>query len=299
MASKPNPFDKSVSPATTVKQSDPAIEAALTTEPTTDPVPHTTSSALPRDLAVFHRNPRRGDVKAIAASLKAHDQYKPITANIGTKTGRPWEVLAGNHTLMAIRDLAEKYPDDVRWTSVLVHWLDVDDDLCNRIVAADNQTAQLGGFDMEELAGLLAEIGEVNLEDIGFTAADFADITAMVQENTLPDLGGDDDDDPAATTPRRGDDGLIESTPVNDQRFSYEDKSTRLMILTLPIPQFIWAQERLAEIRAEHGHLNNTEAVLGLISAAAGEDPPLPDAEVSPEAIEAAESAESEPVTAQ
>lgn len=290
MASKTNPFSHAPdsAPAKGAKPDLVVIDELAAPLPT----------AKPSELNVFHRNPRKGDIGAIAASLKAHDQYKPIVVNRGTATGRPNEVLAGNHTLMAIRDLAERYPDDPRWETVLVHWLDVDDDRCNRIVTADNQTAQLGGFDMDELAGLLEDIGTVNLADVGFTEADFADITAMAQENAvvLPDTSTTDE---GRSTGRKTDEGLIESTPVNDQRFSYEDKSTRLMILTLPIPQFIWAQERLAEIRAEHNHENNTEAVLGLISAAAGEDPPLPDAEVSQEAIEAAESAESEPVTAE
>lgn len=248
----------------------------------------TRKSVPPATLSIFHRNPRRGDVAAIAASLKAHDQYKPIVVNIGTFTGRPHEVLAGNHTLMAIRDLAEKYPDDERWASVLVHWLDVDDDRCNRIVAADNQTAQLGGFDMEELASLLEDIGTVNLGDIGFTDADLADIHAMTQENA-PTLDGIADGRPG---PRQRDDGLIESTPVNDRRGLYEDTATRMMILTLPIPQFIWAQEKLAQIRADHGHESNTEAVLGLIAAVVAEDPPSPDAPVDPEALENAETPE-------
>ena len=117
-----------------------------------------TTAVPPAQLNTFHRNPRKGDVKAIAASLRAHSQYKPITANLGTHTGRPHEVLAGNHTLMAIRDLAVAEPDDKRWGKVLVHWVDVDDDMCNRIVTADNQTSQLGGFDSEELLALLEDM---------------------------------------------------------------------------------------------------------------------------------------------
>ena len=57
------------------------------------------------DLRPYHRNPRRGDVAQIARSLKRTGQYRPIVANKGTHTGRPGEVLAGNHTLAAARVL--------------------------------------------------------------------------------------------------------------------------------------------------------------------------------------------------
>ena len=57
------------------------------------------------DLAPYHRNPRRGDVKAIARSLETNGQYRPIVVNLGTHTGRPNEVLAGNHTLAGAKHL--------------------------------------------------------------------------------------------------------------------------------------------------------------------------------------------------
>jgi hypothetical protein len=130
-----------------------------------------TTATAPSALHLFHRNPRRGDTAAIASSLRRHTQYKPITGNIGTHTGRPFEILAGNHTLMAFRELAEAEPDDKRWHRILVHWIDVDDDMAERIVVADNQTGQLGGFDTEELASLVEGFGE-DLDGLGFTDAD-------------------------------------------------------------------------------------------------------------------------------
>lgn len=124
----------------------------------------------PSELSTYHRNPRRGDVSVIAASLQAHGQYKPIVVNRGTYTGRANEVLAGNHTLMAVRDLAERYPDDARWQEVLVHWVDVDDDRAARIVLVDNRASELGGMDMDVLAAALSDIGD-NLDGLGYTKA--------------------------------------------------------------------------------------------------------------------------------
>lgn len=124
----------------------------------------------PADLHLYHRNPRTGDVKAIEGSLRAHGQYKPIVVNKGTHTGRPYEVLAGNHTLMAIRNLAESDPDDERWHNVLVHEIDVDDDRAARIVLADNRTSELGSFDSAALTGLLS--GLPDLSGTGYSEDD-------------------------------------------------------------------------------------------------------------------------------
>lgn len=124
----------------------------------------------PSELSTYYRNPRRGDVNMIAASLQAHGQYKPIVVNRGTHTGRANEVLAGNHTLMAVRDLAEKHPDDARWQSILVHWIDVDEDTAARIVLVDNRASELGGMDMDVLAAVLSDIGD-NLDGLGYTKA--------------------------------------------------------------------------------------------------------------------------------
>ena len=110
----------------------------------------------------------------IKSSLRAHSQYKPILVNKGTYTGRPNEVLAGNHTTKAIRDLAEEFPDDERWQEVQVWEIDVDDDRAARIVIADNRTAELGHTDSQALTELLSELD--GLEGTGYTDSDLEDL---------------------------------------------------------------------------------------------------------------------------
>lgn len=154
--------------------------------------PGKTTSVPPSLLNTFHRNPRKGDVSAIMASLRRHSQYKPITGNVGTHTGRPHEILAGNHTLMAFRELAEAEPDDPRWRKIAVFWVDVDDDMADRIVVADNQTGQLGGFDNAALVGLLEGFG-TDIDGLGFTEAD---IEALSRLNDDPGGDGKEDTDP-------------------------------------------------------------------------------------------------------
>lgn len=165
---------------------------------TTKPKPGTTSRAPVRDLHTFHKNARRGDVELIKSSLRAHGQYKPVVANIGTHTGRPSEVLAGNHTVAAIRDLAEEGMPG--WDTALVHWVDVDDDQATRIVLADNRTAEKGSYDHGVLLDLIDGLGG-DLEGTGFFADDLdtlAELAGRAAEDEVPDSadavtpGGDD-----------------------------------------------------------------------------------------------------------
>ena len=160
--------------------------------------PGTTTAVHPTELAVYRRNPRKGNVGVIAASLKVHGQYRPVVANIGTYTGRPGEVLAGNHTLMAFRDLLAADPDDERWASILVHWVDVDEDRAMRIVLADNRTAELGTVDSDALYSLLGDVDD--LEGSGYDR-EYLDMLSELDSGppelpTSSDAGSSDESDP-------------------------------------------------------------------------------------------------------
>lgn len=118
------------------------------------------------ELRPFHKNPRAGDVGAIARSLSVNGQYRPIVVNVGTLTGRPLEVLAGNHTLAGARSLG--------WVTIHATTVDVDDLAAARIVAADNRTADLGSYDDEILSELLR-----GLPDLDGTGYDDAALAAL------------------------------------------------------------------------------------------------------------------------
>lgn len=170
------------------------------------PTAGTTVEIAPSDLRLYTRNPRKGNVGAVAASLKAHGQYRPVVVNIGTHTGRKFEVLAGNHTVKAIRSLAQKNANDERWSAVLCHLVDVDDDQAARIVLADNKTSENGQYDNAELAGLLDEVRESDggLGATGFTLDDLDGLTQTdpdIPEEAYRDI---DDEDPAPETGGRG-----------------------------------------------------------------------------------------------
>lgn len=155
------------------------------------------------DLRTYHRNPRQGNTLVIAQSLTVNGQYRPVVANVGTYTGRPNEVLAGNHTLMAARDLG--------WERVAVTWVDVDDDQCARIVAADNRTADLAEYDERLLLELLADLPD--LGGTGYEPGDLADLEKALRGGEEIPPGLTDPNDAPAVLPepisKRGDVWLL------------------------------------------------------------------------------------------
>ncbi|MER5639396.1 ParB/RepB/Spo0J family partition protein [Kitasatospora sp. NPDC002227] len=127
------------------------------------------------DLTPYHRNPRTGDLAAIRESLTVHGQYRAIVVNRGTLTGRPGEILAGNHTFKAALELG--------WEQIAATWIDVDDDAADRIVVVDNRTSDLAGYDSALLADILA--GLPTLEGTGY---DQDALDALLDDVELPGL---------------------------------------------------------------------------------------------------------------
>jgi site-specific DNA-methyltransferase (adenine-specific) len=134
-------------------------------------------------LRPYPRNPRRGNIEAIKQSLATNGQYRPIVVN--RRTG---EILAGNHTWRAARELG--------WSEIAVTYLDVDDEQAARIVLADNRANDLSGYDNEALADLLIELP--SLEGTGY---DRDDLDALLADLGIGS-GLEDDPPPLPAEPR-------------------------------------------------------------------------------------------------
>jgi hypothetical protein len=126
------------------------------------------------DLHPYYRNPRQGDVGAISESLKHLGQYRTIVVNRGTLTGRPNEILAGNHTHQAAVHL--------KWKEIDVDYVDVDEETAARIVAVDNRTNDLATYDPFELTEMLKDLAATDLGLIatGYDGDDLDDLLAQV-----------------------------------------------------------------------------------------------------------------------
>jgi hypothetical protein len=127
-------------------------------------------------------NPRKGDVDAVARSLKRFGQRKPIIATVdGT-------IIAGNHTHAAAVRLG--------WSEIAVVYVDDNDTEAKAFALADNRTADLGTYDNNSLIELMASVAATDLELLeaaSYTSDDLHDLMSYTQPggfagNKNPDL---------------------------------------------------------------------------------------------------------------
>lgn len=157
-------------------------------------------------LTLLPGNPRRGDIEAVARSYDRFGQRKPIVAR------RDGTVIAGNHQLQAARSLG--------WTEIAVVYVDDDDITAQAYALADNRTADLGTYDNDALAVMLAEVATSPdlLAATGYDADILADLLADTTLDLTDDLShdtnalnnGDDIEPPSAARTRPGDVWLLD-----------------------------------------------------------------------------------------
>jgi hypothetical protein len=125
-------------------------------------------------LKHYDKNPRRGNVKAIAESLQANKQYRPIVVQKSTN-----KILAGNHTFRAAKELG--------WEKIAIVHVDVSDEEAKKIVLADNRTSDLAEYDNEVLLELLETIEAPDF-GTGYSASDL-DLLSSISENAAAEAG--------------------------------------------------------------------------------------------------------------
>jgi ParB-like chromosome segregation protein Spo0J len=122
-------------------------------------------------LKTHPRNPRRGDVGAIAESVSENGFFGAVLVQSSSSC-----ILAGNHRyLAAVQENATEVP---------VIWIDVDDDEALRILLADNRTADMAHYDEAALGALLSELTETSrgISGTGYSEDDVASLLAVFDE---------------------------------------------------------------------------------------------------------------------
>lgn len=127
-------------------------------------------------IELHPRNPRVGDVEAIAASLRRFGQLRPILVQSSTRF-----VVAGNHLLRAAQALG--------WTQIAANVEDLDDSTSLAYLLADNRTSDLGRYDDALLAAILAE--QTEADNLAATGYDPADVAALLRAAGLDDRDPD------------------------------------------------------------------------------------------------------------
>jgi hypothetical protein len=129
--------------------------------------------AVPIGSIELHpRNPRLGDVEAVAASLRRFGQQKPVVVQASTGF-----VIAGNHVLRAAQALG--------WTEIAANVVELDDANAVGFMLADNRTADLGVYDDALLAAMLAE--QAAADNLAATGYDPDDVAALLRAAGLSD----------------------------------------------------------------------------------------------------------------
>lgn len=193
------------------------------------------------DLVPYGRNPRRGSVEAIRESLSAHGQYRPIVVRRGTN-----EVLAGNHTLAAARDLG--------WAEIAATFVDVDDEQAARIVLVDNKASDAGTYDETDLLALLKELEatEAGLAGTLYANEDLDDLLAALSEAEVP----------AETAEANSDkENAWESTDLKEYADRYEEQGRRLIVLDYDRAAYARVTAGMDQLRAKYGEESNSAAV--------------------------------------
>lgn len=148
--------------------------------------------AYPIDkLELLPGNPRKGNVEAVAKSLEAFGQRKPVVARRkeGSDVGI---VLAGNTTLQGGRRL--------NWSHIAVTWVDDDDKTAAAFAIADNRTHDLGEYDDEAIIEMVQKFDDDFdlLEASGYDLMEIEDIVQKItgeEDYNYSDLADDTNED--------------------------------------------------------------------------------------------------------
>ena len=194
----------------------------------------------------YPKNPRRGDMEQIKASLKSHGMYSAI--QVQKSSGF---IIAGEHRWRALKEGGSPVAPFVV--------MDVDDDEARVMRLRDNRVTDLAEYDRPILLEELTAVGA--LEDTGWSELDLTDLQA--EQDLLSEDVDQKEHKPKFNTEGADDEG--------DMRI---DASRRILVLDVPVEVFPWLIDGLALVMDQTGAESNTDAVIKLVADATGQDVP-------------------------
>jgi len=163
------------------------------------------------------RNPKTHRADVLDASVGRFGYIEPVVID-----GRTGYLISGHgrtETLRTMQERGDQPPDGVtvdadgHWlVPAVTGWSSRTDQEADAALIALNRTTEIGGWDNETLAGLVAELSENNaLDGVGF---DTADLEAILTELNDPDGSGEPDGPEGPEYSRRTD--SIQYEPTTD-----------------------------------------------------------------------------------
>jgi ParB-like chromosome segregation protein Spo0J len=126
-----------------------------------------------RDLEPHPQNAKQHDMPLLVDSIRTFGQYRTIVVQAPRDGRKKHRVLAGHGTWFAMKEAG------LDTVACNVH--DVDDETALRIVAIDNRSTELGGWDEEALVQMLASLPD--LDHTGYSQKDYDKMVEQLQED--------------------------------------------------------------------------------------------------------------------
>lgn len=123
------------------------------------------------ELIPFPGNAKRGNIGMIKDSIMEHDQYRALV--VRHTPSDTFVVLAGNHTLQAIKELGRP--------AARCEIIACDDQTAKKINLVDNRASDAGTYDDQALADILGAL-DGDFAGTGFDAEDLTSILTRIDE---------------------------------------------------------------------------------------------------------------------
>lgn len=145
------------------------------------------------DIIGAPRNPKRHHAQGLIASIGRFGFATPALRD--ERTGRLVVGHGRTEALRAMRDAGEDAPSGVRvddagrWlVPVVCGWASRSDAEAEAYLVADNRHTELGGWDNQELADLLADVQAFDPELVDIAGWDLADLDELLSEGEVTEL---------------------------------------------------------------------------------------------------------------